>query len=285
MQLLFSGVPNIPRSLPRPGKAQAVTRAWYNANSALWKDRSSRNMDALRNRLTSLRPAIEDILARTGTAGLTYGIIYRDDVMHTENFGYSDVEQKVPVDEETIFQVASLTKNMVAALVGMLVNEDKLRWDQPINEILPDWNVQDSTVRNQTTIVDCLAHRTGLQMNNYWLASNNNIIIPPEKSIDLINGLKAVKPFRGQFQYNNLGYEIASHATKELTGSPWNELLQSRILDPLQMKRTGTNQNFAGPDNVSKAYGALSTDHLCALATPRLATILWRDPVEALGAL
>ena len=44
-------------------------------------------MDALRNRLMSLRPAIEDILARTGTAGLTYGIICRDDVVHTGNFG------------------------------------------------------------------------------------------------------------------------------------------------------------------------------------------------------
>lgn len=87
MQLLFSGVPKIPRSLPRPGKAQAVTRAWYNANSALWKDHSSRKMDALRNRLMSLRPAIEDILARTGTAGLTYGIICRDDGVHTGNFG------------------------------------------------------------------------------------------------------------------------------------------------------------------------------------------------------
>ena len=184
--------------------------------------------------------------------------------------GYSDVEQKVPVDEETIFQVASLTKNMVAALVGMLVNEDKLRWDQPIHEILPDWNVQDSTVRNQTTILDCLAHRTGLQMNNYWLASNNNIIIPPGKSMNLINGLKAVKPFRGQFQYNNLSYEIASHVIKELTGSPWNELLQSRILDPLQMKRTGTHQNFAGPHNVSKAYGTLSNRSPVRIGDPQI---------------
>ena len=84
-------------------------------------------MDALRNRLTSLRPAIEEIFARTGTAELTYGIIYRDNVVHTENFRYSDVEQKIPVNDETIFQVASSMKNMVAALVGMPVNEDKLR--------------------------------------------------------------------------------------------------------------------------------------------------------------
>jgi CubicO group peptidase (beta-lactamase class C family) len=47
--------------------------------------------------------------------------------MHTEYFGYSDVGKKVPVDEETIFQIASLTKSKVAAPVGMLVNEEKLR--------------------------------------------------------------------------------------------------------------------------------------------------------------
>jgi CubicO group peptidase (beta-lactamase class C family) len=47
--------------------------------------------------------------------------------MHTKDFGYSDVEKKVPVDGETIFQGASLTKSMVAAPVGMLVNKEKLR--------------------------------------------------------------------------------------------------------------------------------------------------------------
>ena len=227
-------------------------------------------MDAVIHRLMALRSVIEEMLSRTGPAGLTYGIIYEGDVVHTENFGYRDVDLKLPVNEHTIFQVASLTKNMVSAMVGMLVEEGKMSWDTPIKDILPDWNVQDPTVRNLATIVDCLGHRTGLQMNNHWLASNNNIIIPLKDSMKLINGLRPVKPFRGQFQYNNLGYEIASHVIRQLSGQSWNVMLQTRLFDPIDIKRTGTHQNFAGPENVSKAYGALSNGTPVRIGEPQI---------------
>ena len=216
-------------------------------------------MEKVIQRLISLTPTIREMMSITGTAGLTYGIIYRGELIHTRNFGYRDIEAKLPVYKDTIFQVASLTKNMVAAIIGMLVEEGKMDWNTPIKDILPDWNIEDQAVHNLTTIVDCLAHRTGLQMNNYWLESNNNIIIPATDSMKLINGLKPVLPFRRQFQYNNLGYEIAGHVIDKLSGTSWNQMLQTRLFDPLDMNRTGTHENFAGPDNVSKAYGALSS--------------------------
>ncbi|KAG4415579.1 hypothetical protein IFR04_011299 [Cadophora malorum] len=212
----------------------------------------------LQKRLSQQRSTIEEIVRLTGTAGLTYGVIQRGKVIHTENFGYRDVDKKEPVDEYTIFPVASLTKSMVAAAVGMLVEEKKLDWDTLVKDILPEWHVSDPTVYNTTTIVDCLAHRTGLQMNNYWLESNNNIVIPLSDSMKLLNALKPVKPFRRQWQYNNLGYDLASHVIEKLSGMSWNQMIQSRIFDPLEMHRTGTHENFAGPDNASKAYGSLS---------------------------
>lgn len=215
-------------------------------------------MDGIVKKLVSLGPTIEEMMSRTGTAGLTYGVIHHGDIIHTQNFGYRDVAERLPVKEDTIFQVASLTKSMIAAAIGMLVEDKKMNWDTPIKDILPDWQVHDPIVRNNTTIVDCLAHRTGLQMNNYWLESNNNIIIPKKNSMKLINGLRPVKPFRGQFQYNNMGYEIAGHVIEKVSGMTWDQMLRSKIFEPLEMHRTGTHQNFCGPDNVSKSYGSLS---------------------------
>ncbi len=139
-------------------------------------------------------------------------------LLNNENFGYRSVEEKLAVNENTIFQVASLTESMIAAAIGMLVEEKKMGWDTPLKDILPEWHVEDLVVRNTTTIVDCLAHRTGLQMNNYWLEINNNIIIPLKESMKFLSGLKAVKPFRGQYYYNNLGHEIVSHMIEKLSG-------------------------------------------------------------------
>jgi CubicO group peptidase (beta-lactamase class C family) len=178
----------------------ATKTADLSGSSAVFPDKSksfSQTMEGIVKRLASLRPTIEEMVSLSGTAGLTYGVIYRGHIIHTENFGYRDVENKLPVNEDTIFQVASLTKSMIAATIGMLVEDKKMNWNTPIKEILPGLHVEDPIVRNSTTIVDCLAHRTGLQMNNYWLESNNNIIIPIKDSMKLLNGLRPVKPFRG----------------------------------------------------------------------------------------
>ncbi|PSN69364.1 beta-lactamase/transpeptidase-like protein [Corynespora cassiicola Philippines] len=169
-------------------------------------------MEKTVKRLKAVRLTIEEMLALARKAGLTYGVVYRVQVIHRDKFGYRDVAEKLPVDEDAVFQVASLTKNMVASAVGVLVNEGKICWDTPIKNLLPEWNIWDTTVHNLTTISDCLTRQTGLQMNNYWLQSKNNIVVPREDSMELINGLKPVKPFRGQFQYNNMDYRIAGHA-------------------------------------------------------------------------
>ena len=95
-------------------------------------------------------------------------------------------------------------------------------------------------------------------MNNYWLESNNNIIIPLQDSMKFLNALKPVLPFRGQYQYNNLGYEVTGHVIKKLSGMTWDEMLRKRLFDPLGLNRAGTHEGFAGIDNVSKCYGALS---------------------------
>lgn len=147
---------------------------------------------------------------------------------------------------------------MAAAAIGMLVEDGKLDWDQPLKEVLPEWHVSDQTVRNNVTVVDCLAHRTGLQMNNYWLESNNNIVIPLQQSMQMLNGLIPVKPFRGKFQYNNLGYEVAGHLIEKLSGQNWGSFLQSRIFSPLSMSRSGTRHGCCGTENVAESYGALS---------------------------
>jgi CubicO group peptidase (beta-lactamase class C family) len=77
-------------------------------------------------------------------------------------------------------------------------------------------------------------------------------------SSSFLNGLKPVKPFRGQFQYNNLGYEVAGHVIEKLSGTTWDQMLRSKIFEPLETHRTGTHGNFCGPENVSNAYGSLS---------------------------
>ncbi|PVH79400.1 beta-lactamase/transpeptidase-like protein [Cadophora sp. DSE1049] len=137
-------------------------------------------MDDLSTRLTVLKPKIEKLMSIGGTPGLSLGVQHEGQPLYFANFGYRDVASKLPPTEETIYLGCSLTEALVAAAAGTLVDEGKLAWDTQVIDVVPDFNISDDTIRLQVTIEDLLAHRAGFT------------------------------PFRAHWQYNNLGYELAS---------------------------------------------------------------------------
>jgi CubicO group peptidase (beta-lactamase class C family) len=87
----------------------------------------------------------------------------------------------------------------------------------------------------------------------YWVGSNNNILVPNDKSLDFVNDLERVHRFRDHYLYNNLGYEIAAHTLTSISGEAWDQVLQKRIFEPLELARTGTRAYFR-TDNIAKTY-------------------------------
>lgn len=191
-----------------------------------------------------------------GTAGLSLGVVHNDKLIHTANFGYRDHGSKLPANDETIFPGCSLTKAMISATVGVLVEEGALTWDTRVKDVLPGFQIRDQSLQNFTTITDLLAHRTGMSTSNYWLGSQNNILIAREDSLKFLNNQQAVKPFRGQWQYNNLGYELAGLVIEQVSGQRWDKVLQSKILEPLSLTRTSA-MAIENDGNTAKAYAVL----------------------------
>ena len=190
-----------------------------------------------------------------GTAGLSLGVLHNGEVVHTANFGFRDVKLELPVDDETIFPGCSLTKAMVSATIGVLVEQEALGWDTKVTDILPEFQIRDETIHNITTVTDLLAHRTGMSTSNYWLGSQNNILIEKDDSMKFLSNQQPVNPFRSQFQYNNLGYELAGHVIEKVTGKRWDKVLGAEILKPLGLSRTSAV--VEEDDNTAKAYTVL----------------------------
>ncbi|KFA45548.1 hypothetical protein S40293_06604 [Stachybotrys chartarum IBT 40293] len=212
---------------------------------------------AIKNRLEASLPQAKQIMNIAGSCGAAVAVIHEGKLLHTEFIGYRDLENKLPVDDTTIFPCASLTKAVVAAAVALSVEDGHFAWDNRVKDILPHFHTKSEILRNHMTPIDCLSHRAGMQASLYWLGSMNNVLISCNKSMDFINDLKQIKSFRNEHLYNNLGYEIAGHILDKVTGVPWGNVLQSRIFQPLLMTRTGTRAYFDGGDNVAKGYCAL----------------------------
>ena len=210
----------------------------------------------LNARLSALHPTIQELMSIAGTVGLSLGVVHNDKLIHTANFGFRDYDSKLPVNDESIFPGCSLVKAMLSAVIGVLVEEGALTWDTKVKDVLPEFHLQDEVLQNLTTITDLLAHRTGMSTTNCWLGSQNNILVAKESSLNFLNNQQAVKPFRGQWQYNNLCYELAGLVIEQISGQRWDKLLESKILEPLGLTRTKALAKEKD-DNTAKAYVAL----------------------------
>lgn len=207
----------------------------------------------LKQSLVDLAPTIEELMTIAGTVGVSLGVLHRGEIIHSANFGCRDVDANLSVDEETIFPIGSLTAAIVSATIAMLVEERLLTWDTKVKDVLPDFHPQDEVLRNLTTITDVLAHRTGMARS---IAGQSSNVIKKEDSLAFLNGQKAVQPFRGQWQYNSLGHDIAGLVIEKITGKRWDEVVHDKILKPLGLHRTSATAE-AGDDNTTKTYAAL----------------------------
>ena len=215
-------------------------------------------MRSVLDRLQTLSPVIAEICRISGTPGASIGVSYEDKLIYTHNYGYRDVEAKVPPDERTIYHIASLSKSFTAAGIGILVEEGKLAWDTPIRDILPDFKHANKTINDKATILDFMSHRTGLAPRNMlWLHEFAGVDLRRNETLKMTSYLETVFEFRTRWLYSNWGYAIADQIIQRLSGQSWGTFLSERVLMPLGMNRTVT-EHSPKIQNVAQAYMALS---------------------------
>jgi CubicO group peptidase (beta-lactamase class C family) len=165
------------------------------------------------------------------------------------------------MDPFTVVPIASLTKAFFSQTAAICEHEKKFTWVTPIKNILPDFRPESETLFQKMTMVDALSHRAGIENPFYWAGCMNDNLIPQENNMAFINGLKQVGQFRGEFRYCNPGYDIAARALNTVNGAPWNDILHSRIFQPLSMSRTSTDAAFRPDDNVAKPIALWTMPH------------------------
>jgi CubicO group peptidase (beta-lactamase class C family) len=220
------------------------------------------------SRLHALRPKIEELMRIGDTPGLFLGMMEFGNDLYSGSYGHRDAEQGLAPDNETIFPVCSLTKAVTSAALGILVDENKATWDTLVKDALPSLDINDDTIQNQMTIADLLCHRSGMSWgDNLIIGTDSNVLVNGNDSMKYLNSQTRLLPFRGQFAYNNLAYELAGKVIESLSNMSYSDFVQTRIFDPLGMTRTYLQTPPAGLDNVSKCYNVLD-DGTAAPITP-----------------
>jgi CubicO group peptidase (beta-lactamase class C family) len=169
------------------------------------------------------------------TPGIAIGVVKNGELIYAKGHGVLDIRKPDPVDPDTIFQIASLTKAFTTASLGILVDEGKLDWDDPVIDYMPDFRMYDPWVTRQFTIRDLLTHRSGL-----GLGAGDLLFWPQAKSTreDIIKAMRHLKPetsFRTAYAYDNLLYVIAGEVIHAVSGVAWEDFVETRIMQPLGM--------------------------------------------------
>ena len=175
------------------------------------------------------------------TTGLSVAVVKDGKVIFKKGYGVTNINEGKPFTTSTISFCASTTKAMTAACIGMLVDEGKLKWDNKLKEVLPDFRLYDPYVSDEITVRDLLRHNAGLgNGDNLWLFGYS--------SEEIVRRMKYMKPaysLRSSFIYQNLMYVVAGEVIKKVSGIPWHEFISKRIFQPLGMNHTYTVFNDA----------------------------------------
>jgi CubicO group peptidase (beta-lactamase class C family) len=205
---------------------------------------------------TKIERAIAQTMKTFQVPGVAVAIVKDNRVVMSQGFGVIEHGKSAKVTPDTLFGIASNTKAMTAALLAGLVDEGKLTWQTKVIDVIPEFQMPNAYVTREFTIIDLLAHNSGLGLGA------GDLMIWPHTTLtnaDVIKGLKylpEVSSFRSEFAYDNLMYIIAGEVIARVTGQTWKNVIQSRIFTPLGMSNTRATYSLIENENsnVAKAH-------------------------------
>lgn len=196
--------------------------------------RAARSADAV----SDLDAFITKALADYKVPGAAVAVVQDGKVILAKGYGVRDNTKPEKVDENTIFQLASVTKSLTGAAVASVVDEGKLDWDTPVTTYLPEFVASDSYMTRWMTERDLLAMRTG------WPAFEGDELDSfGYDRAEIVHRLRYFEPrysLREEAQYSNMGIFLAGEVAGKAAGMSWNDLVAKRVFEPLGMTRSGT---------------------------------------------
>ncbi|MHC4211315.1 MAG: serine hydrolase domain-containing protein [Planctomycetota bacterium] len=214
--------------------------------------RAGADAPTLQDRLDRMVEQLEESRVKYHIPGMAIAVVKDDEVILSRGFGLANVEDNVPATDETLFAVGSTTKAFTAALVGMLVDDGHMGWDDPVRNHLAGYALADPEANEKVVMRDLLCHRIGLaSMTLLWYGND----VGREEVIETAAKAELLHPFRKQFNYSNVSYLAAGMAAGAAGGSDWDTLMARRLLGPLGMTSSNTSYEAAQADSrMAKGY-------------------------------
>jgi len=175
-------------------------------------------------------------IAEDGAPGIAIVIVHKDQVVFKQGSGVREVGQPEPIDADTVFQIASVSKPLSSTVMALLVGEGKITWDDRVSDHDPAFMMYTPYVTRELRLRDFLCHRSGLPDHAGDFLEDLGY-----DRAHVLHQLRYQPPdssFRAGYAYTNTGYSEACYAAALAFGKPWEELATEKLFVPLGMKNS-----------------------------------------------
>lgn len=178
---------------------------------------------------------VTDQMQATGVPGVAVGV-WHDDGMVAQGFGVTNVDHPLPVTDDTLFQIGSITKTFTGTLVMRLVEEGKIDLDAPLRRYVPEFRVVDAAASTQATMRHLLTHTGGWEGDLFLDTGPGDDALA--KYVAAMAKQTQLVPIGAHFSYNNAGFALAGLVIERVTGQRYEAALQNLVLEPLGLEQT-----------------------------------------------
>jgi CubicO group peptidase (beta-lactamase class C family) len=210
-------------------------------------------------KLRAAFPAVDrimkDFAAREHVPGAAWAIVMDGKVAHMGVTGLREITSNSPVDTNTVFRIASMTKSFTAMAILRLRDEGKLALDDPAEKFVPELAglKYPTTDSPKITVRHLLSHAEGFPEDNPW--GDQQLA---RSDAELTAMLKRGIPFSNApgvaYEYSNYGFAILGRIVTKASGVPYNTYIQTRILNPLGMRSTTMSPASVAPGRLAHGY-------------------------------
>jgi CubicO group peptidase (beta-lactamase class C family) len=200
-------------------------------------------------------------------AGAVTLVLSPDKVLSLGSIGFADISARKPMATNSLFWIASISKPIAAAALMMLVDEGKVRLDDPVEKYLTKFEprivgVKEDGVHTrvhrpqpQITLRHLLSHTAGLPATSS-IETPTLDVFPLSVRVESYALDRLMFAPGSDFTYSNAGINTAAHVIEMITGMPYEEFLQKRLFSPLGMTDTTFWPSEAQQQRLARSYKA-----------------------------
>lgn len=187
--------------------------------------------------LLKVEQELEKLMEQGDIPGLSL-VIIKGDRQFTKSYGYSDLEKQVPINSNTLFEIGSCSKAFTALAITDLELKGRINLDDKVSDYLPWFKVSCEDAAAVITLRQLLHHTSGIPWETIAKIPPTNAPDALEQTVRQLIGQELDDPPGKEYLYATINYDVLALIVQVVTGQPFEEYIQTNIIDQLQLNST-----------------------------------------------